>query len=114
MGGEKKDAYLTIPSLSAYLLIETDRPRLVMHRRTETLFVAHCERNYLPPRHVLFLQRHAYSQATDQDPVGFRAERSAGGGGAGAAGVRRAAAAGECSAGAGEAGADSRCDGAGA
>jgi Uma2 family endonuclease len=36
--GEKKDAYLMIPSLAAYLLIETDRPRVVVYRRTETLF----------------------------------------------------------------------------
>ncbi len=37
--GEKKDAYLTIPSLNAYLLIETNQPRVVVYRRTETLFV---------------------------------------------------------------------------
>ena len=37
--GEKRDAYLTIPSLSAYLLIETERPRVVVYRRTETVFV---------------------------------------------------------------------------
>ena len=31
--GEKKDAYLTIPTLTAYLLVETDRPRIVVYRR---------------------------------------------------------------------------------
>ena len=38
--GEKREAYLAIPSLTAYLLIETDRPRVVVHRRTESGFVA--------------------------------------------------------------------------
>lgn len=37
--GEKKDAYLTIPSLSAYLLIEQDLPAVVVYRRTEQMFV---------------------------------------------------------------------------
>lgn len=37
--GEKKDAYLTIPSLSVYLLVEQDAPRVVAFRRTETGFV---------------------------------------------------------------------------
>lgn len=31
--GEKCDAYLTIPSLRYYLLIDTDRPRVRVHRR---------------------------------------------------------------------------------
>jgi Uma2 family endonuclease len=42
--GEKREAYLTIPELTAYLIIETDRPRVVMHRRTDSGFVAEvCE-----------------------------------------------------------------------
>jgi Uma2 family endonuclease len=36
---EKRDAYLTIPTLSAYLLIETERPRVVVHRRTPEGFI---------------------------------------------------------------------------
>lgn len=38
--GEKRDAYLTIPTLAAYLLIETDKPRVVVHARTDNGFVA--------------------------------------------------------------------------
>jgi Uma2 family endonuclease len=37
--GEKKDAYLTIPSLSVYVLIEQDAPAAVVFRRTEEGFV---------------------------------------------------------------------------
>lgn len=37
--GEKKDAYLTIPSLSVYVLIEPDSAAVVMFRRTESGFV---------------------------------------------------------------------------
>jgi Uma2 family endonuclease len=36
--GEKKDTYLTIPSLSAYLMIEQAFPSLVAFRRTEQGF----------------------------------------------------------------------------
>lgn len=38
--GEKKEAYLTIPSLCAYLLIEQEMPRVVVYRRTEQGFVS--------------------------------------------------------------------------
>jgi Uma2 family endonuclease len=38
--GEKREAYVTIPTLMAYLIIETDRPRVVVHRRTDSGFIA--------------------------------------------------------------------------
>ncbi|MDB5328625.1 MAG: hypothetical protein JWM57_4194 [Phycisphaerales bacterium] len=38
--GEKREAYLAIPTLSAYLLIETGEPRVVVYHRTESGFVA--------------------------------------------------------------------------
>jgi Uma2 family endonuclease len=38
---EKREAYLTIPALSAYLLIETTRPYVVVHHRTSDGFVPH-------------------------------------------------------------------------
>lgn len=37
--GEKKDAYLTLPSLDAYLLVEQDAPGVTLYRRTATGFV---------------------------------------------------------------------------
>jgi Uma2 family endonuclease len=37
--GEKRDAYLNIPSLSAYLLIEQEFAGVTLHRRTEDDFV---------------------------------------------------------------------------
>jgi len=37
--GEKKDAYLTIPSLHAYVLLEQDRPAAIVFRRAEQGFV---------------------------------------------------------------------------
>ncbi|MSQ96313.1 MAG: Uma2 family endonuclease [Gemmataceae bacterium] len=37
--GEKKDAYLTIPSLNVYLLVEQDAPLVTVFRRTEAGFV---------------------------------------------------------------------------
>ncbi|MEM8864492.1 MAG: Uma2 family endonuclease [Planctomycetota bacterium] len=35
---EKRDAYLAIPSLAVYLLIETDKPEVVAYRRSESGF----------------------------------------------------------------------------
>jgi Uma2 family endonuclease len=37
--GEKKDAYLTLPSLCVYLLIEQELPAIAVYRRTEQGFV---------------------------------------------------------------------------
>jgi Uma2 family endonuclease len=37
--GEKHDAYVTIPSLGAYLLVEQETPTVVVFRRTEQGFV---------------------------------------------------------------------------
>lgn len=37
--GEKKDAYLTIPSLDVLVLVEHEAPAIIVHRRTETGFV---------------------------------------------------------------------------
>ena len=37
--GEKKDAYLTIPSLAVYALVEQESAMVVVHRRTEQGFV---------------------------------------------------------------------------
>ena len=36
--GEKKDAYLTIPSLKAYVLVELDSPTVIVFRRTRKGF----------------------------------------------------------------------------
>ncbi|MFO0965983.1 MAG: hypothetical protein U0793_10420 [Gemmataceae bacterium] len=38
--GEKKDAYLTIPSLGVYALVEQSMARVIVHRRTEQGFVS--------------------------------------------------------------------------
>jgi Uma2 family endonuclease len=37
--GEKLDAYLTIPSLAVYALVEQERPFIAVHRRTPSGFV---------------------------------------------------------------------------
>lgn len=36
--GEKREAYLTIPTLRTYLLVESDRPRVVVYRRGDQGF----------------------------------------------------------------------------
>ena len=38
--GEKKDAYLTIPSLAVYALVEQSTPSIVIYRRKDQQFVA--------------------------------------------------------------------------
>jgi Uma2 family endonuclease len=43
--GEKKDAYVTIPTLSAYLLIEQELSAVTVFRRTEQGFVREIYRN---------------------------------------------------------------------
>ncbi|HEX4130621.1 MAG TPA: Uma2 family endonuclease [Pirellulales bacterium] len=42
--GEKKDAYLTIPSLAVYLLVEIESPAVTAYRRTEQGFVREVRR----------------------------------------------------------------------
>ena len=37
--GEKKDAYLSIPSLAVYLLVEQESARVIAYRRTDAGFV---------------------------------------------------------------------------
>ncbi len=37
--GEKKDAYLTIPSLGVYVLVEQETPAVIVFRRTANGFV---------------------------------------------------------------------------
>ncbi|WP_425617234.1 Uma2 family endonuclease [Anatilimnocola sp. NA78] len=37
--GEKRDAYLTIPSLSAYVIVEQEKAAVVVYRRTDSGFV---------------------------------------------------------------------------
>lgn len=37
--GEKREAYLSISTLAAYLLVETDQPRVVVYRRASQGFV---------------------------------------------------------------------------
>jgi Uma2 family endonuclease len=38
--GEKLDAYMSVASLNTYLVVETDQPRIVVHRRTPRGFEA--------------------------------------------------------------------------
>jgi Uma2 family endonuclease len=51
--GEKRDAYLTIPELSAYLLIESASRRIVVYHRTDSGFVP---RQYEGPDAVVPLE----------------------------------------------------------
>lgn len=37
---EKRDAYLSIPTLAVYMLIETDRPEVTLYRRSNDVFIA--------------------------------------------------------------------------
>jgi Uma2 family endonuclease len=37
--GEKRDGYLTIPSLRVYVLVEPDEAAVIVYRRTEQGFV---------------------------------------------------------------------------
>jgi Uma2 family endonuclease len=42
--GEKKDAYLTIPTLGAYMLVEQELPEVTVYRRTDDGFVCETHR----------------------------------------------------------------------
>jgi Uma2 family endonuclease len=48
--GEKKDAYLSIPTLSLYMLVEQELPEVTVYRRTDDGFV--CE-TYRGPESVI-------------------------------------------------------------
>jgi Uma2 family endonuclease len=48
--GEKKDTYLTFPTLSVYMLVEQESPDVAVYRRTEGGFV--CE-TYRGPESVI-------------------------------------------------------------
>lgn len=50
--GEKKDAYVTIPSLGAYILIDQESPAVIVHRRTAQGFV---REDYFGPDAILLL-----------------------------------------------------------
>ena len=44
--GEKRDFYLTIPSLHAYVLVEQEIAAVVVHRRTDEGFVREVHRGF--------------------------------------------------------------------
>ena len=50
--GEKKDAYLTIPTLCTYLLIEQDCPAVTVYRRTDQGFI---QESYADLKSVILL-----------------------------------------------------------